>query len=389
MQVHSRLREIMREQGLTVKELQQRSGAGREPISALRGNKWQRVSRVVMGRICAALNITFNDLFILNPEDIWAPIKLSGEVTIHYGSHSEARLAGGGGDELILAGQSIGVWDMRAANLIIEHLKRAGLEVDVKLQEHVTGAERGYDPSVRDAIRQIFEGGNHVVIGSPIANRFTEEVVCYAFGVTPYAPQMRAAFPYGFVWDAWRRVTSSFGWQGMGKEFGIWSTRREKLVARCTIVKEGEGQDCALILVYRIFVPQTRREHGSDAERVVICILGHSGAGTFAGAKAAIDSKHAAGLYPPQRGTPHMRVVSATYTRAPNPTPYDNREVTGAVLVDGVAATETSREEPSHRRPSREKRAKASPPPRKPGGGQRADHPHPGASALLSAPRGR
>jgi DNA-binding Xre family transcriptional regulator len=391
MQVHSRLREIMRERGLGVKELLEMSGVGRDAIAALRGNKWQRVSRAVMGKICAALNITFNDLFILNPEDIWAPIKLSGEVTIHYGSRSETRLLGSASDDFILAGQWIGVWDMRAANLIIEYLKRAGLEVNVIMKEHVTGLERGYDPSVRDSIRQIFESGNHVVIGSPIANQFTEEVVCYAFGVTPYAPNMREAFPYGFVWDSRRRATSSFGWQGVGNEFGIWSTRAERLVARCTIVKEGQGQDCALILVYRIFVPQARREHGSDAERVVICILGHSGAGTYAGANAAIDSKYAGELYPAERGKPHMRVISATYTRAPSETPRDNREVTGAELVEESQPKPASGAPPrgSHRRRPRKGAKQSAPLHPKSVHGDRSGRTESGAHVLFSAARGR
>jgi DNA-binding Xre family transcriptional regulator len=393
MQVHSRLREIMRERQIKVETLHRWAGVSREAISALRTDNWQRVGRSVMGRICGALNITLEQLFILNPEDIWAPIKLSGEVTVHYGSRSlpDASHAIPSADETLLTGQYIGVWDMRAIKLILEYLKQTGPEVSVTLQEHVTGVERVFDPSARDAVRKIFESGNHVVIGSPIANQFTEEVVCHAYEVPPYAPQKRDAFPYGFVWDSRRTITSSFGWQGIGNEFGIASTRSDKLVALRTMVKEGEGQDCALVIVYRIFVPPARRQHGENKECVVICILGHSGAGTFAGAQVATDPKYAGELYPAERSKPLMRVVRAAYTRAPIPSLRDNREVTGADLVTEPQSEPAPGDPPrGSGRPRPKKRTRQSPPPhRKSVPSDRSGRTESAAHPLLSAPRGR
>ena len=127
MQVHCRLRGIMDERGIKVEELHRMSGVGREAISALRGRNWQRVSGVVMGRLCATLDITPNDLFVLNPEDIWAPIKLGGELTIHYGSRSfeETQHGPDAAGESVLTGQYVGVWDMRAYKLITEFLKQS------------------------------------------------------------------------------------------------------------------------------------------------------------------------------------------------------------------------------------------------------------------------
>src|SRR5262249_12657632 len=61
---------------------------------------------------------------------------------------------------------------------------------------------------------------------------------------------------------------------------------------------------------------------------------GHSGAGTYAGAMVAIDAAAAPRLYPPDRGTPHFRVVQGTYTSCPAVPRRDNREVTGAVLIE-------------------------------------------------------
>ncbi len=359
MQVHCRLREIMDERRIKVEALHRMSGVGREAISTLRGSGWQRVSRVAIGKLCGTLNVTPNDLFILYPDDIWAPIKLGGKLTIHYGSRfDEAPHSGDGAGEMVLAGQFVGVWDMRTCELINEYLKQSGFDVSVTLKEHVTGRERGYDPMVREAVHQIFDHGNHLLIGSPVANQSAEEVVCHAFGVPPYTPGKRGTFPYGFVWDARRPGPSSFGWEAIGKEVGIASTQTGKLVAQRTMVKAGEGRDCALILVYRIFVPPARREREGGRERVVICILGHSGAGTLAGAKVAIDPRYAAGLYPRQCGVPHMRVVSATYTRAPIASMHDNREVMDAFLVD-EPTPETDPPHPANGGKPRRKRKRA------------------------------
>jgi hypothetical protein len=171
------------------------------------------------------------------------------------------------------------------------------------------------------------------------------------------------------VWGSQHSITSSFGWQGVGKQFGIASTRDQKLVAFRTTVKEGEGQDCALILVCRLLVPPARRSPGADKDRVIICILGHSGAGTFAGAQVATAPRLAAGLYPPQRSVshmrvaPHMRVVSATYTRAPSTSLRDNRVVTGAYLVDEeLSPSPVSNDSATRRAPSKRKKSSRMPP---------------------------
>jgi hypothetical protein len=303
----------------------------------LRTNNWTRVSRDVIGKICGALNITLDDLFVLVPVDIWAPIRLSREVTIHYGSRSVSELhrAPSVSGAPWFSRQYAGVWDMRSFFHIFEYLKERCPDVSVRFQEHPTGVERGFDPSVREAVRQVFASGNHLVFGSPIANQFAEEVVCFAYGVPPYAPGQRDKFPYGFVWDSERgSITSSFGWQGDGAEFGIVSTRSGRQVASRTVVEQGEGQDCALILVQRMMQAPARRRHGADVERIVTVFLGHSGPGTLAAVQVATDQRFAVGLYPPERSKPHMRAVAAEYTRASVASQLDKRQVTEAHLVE-------------------------------------------------------
>ena len=182
--------------------------------------------------------------------------------------------------------------------------------------------------------QRIFEdGNNHLVIASPVANQFAEEVVCHAYGVAPYNPQMRGRFPYGFVWDDWRQVRSSFGWQGQGKQFGIAALPSNKMVAPHVIVPVGDGSDGALILVYRVFQAPAQREIGDDDERVIICFLGYSGLGTLAAAQLATNPDYAAGLYPPARQVPRMRALACKTYREPSAFLGDTRTLTEVKLI--------------------------------------------------------
>ncbi len=207
------------------------------------------------------------------------------------------------------------------------------LDIRIRFEEHITGAGRGTDPAVRASAQRVFEGGNHIIIASPVANQFAEEVVCHAYGVPPYNPQLREVFPYGFQWDHWRQVRSSFGWQGDGKQFGIAALPSGKVVAEHVVVPSGEGKDGALILVYRVFRAPSQREQNDDDERIVICLLGYGGPGTDAAARLATNPEFAAGLYPPGRRVPRMRAVTCRYFREASEAQIDNREVTEVKLI--------------------------------------------------------
>jgi DNA-binding Xre family transcriptional regulator len=281
----------MRDRSMTVETLRRRAAISAETIAALRNNTGQQVSYRALGAICAELGVTLDQLFELIPEDIWAPIRTGREVTIHYGSRAWVESLPGQqhGRARDQVRQYIGVWDQRAINLIGEHLHRAGSEVYIAQEEHVTWAGRGSEPEAPKAARKAFAQGNHVLIGSPMANQFAEEVVCLVYDVPPHAPAMRDRFPYGFVWES--HVASSFGWKSEGGELGIASTRTNTLLAPRTTVLDGYGRDCALVLVHRI-LPRERspgEQRRAEGERVIIAILGHTGLGTYAGAKLAID----------------------------------------------------------------------------------------------------
>lgn len=333
--LHCRLKEIMREKGMSVAELHRISGVSRETICILRNNGPTGVSTRSVARVCAALGVGIGDLFELLVEDIWRPIRLTKEVTIHFGSRvlHEPKPARRGDVDTIISRQYLGSWDFRAFQRVSEYLLNLKLDIRISFKEHITGAGRGFDPAVRASAKELFAGGNHIVIGSPIANQFTEEVVCHSYGVAPYNPQMRSAFPYGFVWDDWRNVRSSFGWQGQGKQFGVAALPSNKIVAPHVIVPSGEGVDAGLILVHRLYQAPSRREAGDDDERIVICFLGYSGPGTLGAAQVATNPEFATGLFPSDRKGPRMRAVACKYFRHESALPDDNREVTEATLV--------------------------------------------------------
>jgi len=332
--VHCRLKELMAERRLGVDELHLRARIAKETISLLRGNRSKAVSMRAIARLCAVLGVGIGELFEVLPEDLWLPIRLAKEVTVHFGSRAvTAPQPVRGEDPAMISCQFVGSWDFRAFQCLSEHLMGLDRDIRVRFKEHITGAGRGIDPAVRASAQSIFEGGNHIVIGSPIANQFTEEVVCHAYGVAPYNPQMRTAFPYGFQWDDRRPVRSSFGWQGNRKHVGIAALPSNEIVAPHVLVPEGEGTDGALILVYRVFQPLAQRQVGDDDERIVICLLGHSGPGTVAAARLATDPEFAAGLYPASRKLPRMRAVACKYFREPGAKYDDNREVTSVSLI--------------------------------------------------------
>lgn len=328
--LHCRLKEHMTRLGLTVDQLHRIARVSRETISQLRSNSFKGVSKRAISRICGALGLSIGELFEVLLEDIWLPIRLAGEVTIHFGSRNllEPQPARGDGADVLISRDFVGSWDLRAFQRASAYLQSLRPGIQVRFEEHTTGAGRGNDPAVRASAKRLFEGGNHIVIGSPIANQFTEEVVCHAYGVSPYNPETRDAFPYGFVWDSWRHVRSSLGVQGQRKPFGIAALPSNRIVAPHVVVPQGEGKDGALILVHRIFRAPSRRESGDEVESVIICLLGISGPGTEAAARLATNPEFAAGLYPPARNVPRMRAIRCKTFRHASATPDDNREVT-------------------------------------------------------------
>jgi hypothetical protein len=128
---------------------------------------------------------------------------------------------------------------------------------------------------------------------------------------------------------------SSFGAPSGAGQLGIIETQSQRVVAERTVVPEGEGSDCGLIMTYRFSPPETeRRLGGENDDYIIIVIMGHSGCGTLASAQLLCDEETAAGLlYPEERDLPAFGVCAATYTRARSSLQLDNRIVRSAELV--------------------------------------------------------
>jgi len=328
MRIVCRLSTIMRDRGFNAKQLAKHAGVSRETISRISNNTFTRLRRDIVGRICGALEITsLDELFEVYEANIFFPIRLHKEVTFHVGSDSLAH----GRDsaaETSIDRLSMGAWDFRAMKVIHEYLNRTVPGIRVHVEEHVR-----YDPTVADTLDRTFDRGNHILFGSQIANQFTEEVVCRTHGVPPYSPERRSEFPFVFHWDTRRTIASSFGVRATGRKIGIVSSRTGKVLAAHTRVTSGQGEDGALVMAYRVWRAPVRRQFGREDENIVIAILGYSGIGTYGGARVAIDPEASRELYPVRTGSPLMRVVSVGYTRPPDPSPRDSREVTTAQLV--------------------------------------------------------
>jgi DNA-binding Xre family transcriptional regulator len=325
VRIRFRLSELMAERGIEhVTDLAERACVSRNAIGALKNGTWQRVDRETLTRLCGALDATVGDLFVTEPADIWFPIRLRGEVTIHLGSISKAVPRAGG--QLVpcerIEPQLVGYWDVRSLSYLMEHLARLAPRVTIRLREHMSGS----DSRGRTRVDELFEGGNHIILGSPLVNPIAEEVVCRCYKVAPRMVSPAAEIPYWFSWQSWQSVASSFGESGEGRKLGVVRSRDRTMVARRTVVKEGRGEDCGLLLSYRRRLPPARRQYGRDDECIIIAILGHSGCGTLAGTWSACEPEVAARLYPSERNTPLLRTFRAGYLRSASSSSLDNRE---------------------------------------------------------------
>jgi DNA-binding Xre family transcriptional regulator len=323
------LREIMKARNLQVTDLCKAAGVHRSLVNNLRQNTFERLPRAGIAKICKALDLPLGELFSFHEEHPWFAVRLHHNLTVHLGCNtfnSPERTTEDG----VFGRHYYGSWDIRSYVELREFLDGFADKITVRYRGHDFTAETD-----QRAIDAVFGQGDHLLIGSPISNRFMEFVICRMYDVPPFTAQMRTKFPLNFVWDSSRSVPSSFGYKGQGGEFGIFSHQAGRLVARRTFVAQGEGEDCGLIVVQRLFQPVKNRRHfGRDDHRVIICILGHSGPGTLAALRVATDPTYGPYLWPQEFGTPVMAVVSARYTRAPGAEGRDNRVLTRCELVD-------------------------------------------------------
>jgi len=187
-----------------------------------------------------------------------------------------------------------------------------------------------------DAAQRLFRDDNHIILGSPRANSFTEAVVSRIYGATPRRPRELDKFPYGFMWDSYREIPSAFGCRSRGAACGVYSTASRKVVAPYREVERGTGTDAAIVLVRFMYANRSTSHYADRDRRVLIALLGYGGLGTYGAARAVVDPDMMRGMYPPRpedlhkvSGVPNwpplMRPLRIEYTREPARNGYDNR----------------------------------------------------------------
>ena len=320
-----RLDRIMRERGLTQKELHEISGVDTEVIRKLCSGRWKGVYRSVIGKLCAALGIKVADFFEDVPADIWFPIRRDRKVTVHLGSTS-LEASGGGPDGAYIDRLGIGTWDVRALFRVYAYLNSTTIGgVVFEYDEHAADL---HDPS---RVEALFQRGNHLIFGSPIVNPMAEDVVCRGFSIPPRERAHARNLPYRFRWD---RVTeSSVGEFGGRSDPGI-VRGMDELVARRTRIASGDGEDCGLVFTYR-YNPDASDdgEVSEDTECVVIAVMGHGGCGTRGGTELVCGDDVACELYPEQPNVGTLRAFRVTYRRAERASGFDNRNIVSCELM--------------------------------------------------------
>lgn len=315
----------MRRKNLTQRELWLLTGISERQIRNLMTGAWKRVSKSTIGRLCAALDATPDELFEVLPADIWFPIRRDHKVTVHLGSTSlESRGGAVDGNDIDRLG--IGTWDVRSLAHVTDYLNRTLGGVVFEYVEHTQDL---YEPSRVDAV---FAKGNHLIIGSPIVNPIAEDAVCRAFGVPSRQSCDAGVFPYRFLWD--RARDSAFGTTN-GHGPGIIAAGEFEPIARRTVICGGEnGEDCGLVFTYRHDPAGRSGGETTDGDAIIIAVMGHSGCATLAGTQLLCTEAGAQAVYPAQASQGVLRAFRVGYRRPDASSGrFDNREIVSHDLI--------------------------------------------------------
>lgn len=320
----------MEERHVSFAELSRRIDVHEQTLRSMARHSLSRIDFDVLGRICSDLTIEISDLLVLEPDDIWAPILTRGEVTIHYGSRTLTAAPGKNGQPSIPL-QYIGKWDDEASRCVSEYLYQRG-HVRITYADYMSGDNAMAASGLATMTRNILREGNHIVLGSPLANTLVEYVMCAMYGVAPFDQASFTRFPYAFEWRPDRQARSAFG-RAVETVPGIRCNRSNRLVAKQSIVDSGRGDDCGIICVHRGVSIKRFAKRVEQEERVIAVLMGHGGPGTLAAAQLATSPRTAPEFYPETIDSPYSRAFQVTYERPPSPHPIDNRVIVHNDLI--------------------------------------------------------
>lgn len=311
MKIRSRLGPLLKEKHMTRAELQRRTGLHKRVITRLFADTWEQIGRQSLEAVCKALDIhKIGDLIELYDANIFYSMLGQRKVTIYFGAQTELENEPATG----IVKLSQGIWDTRAAFYISNHLrqKSPNLEVQYEIVISRPSDKINYD-YIRDTMRRIESGGNHIIIGSPFSNILTEYVLCSFYKARPLTPEDQARIPYRFVYTRNHWIPSTLGFYTNPKrrlQPGIYSERKSKVIAFKRFVTVGEGMDCGIIACKRHRSPGTS---GFDNEGVILVLAGYSGTATLGAARLAVDRPGE--IFPERLDDPLTRVISVKYTK--------------------------------------------------------------------------
>lgn len=330
-----RLREILRERGWRLSQLARETGLNEDRLRDLLHDRWARLERGELTRLIQVLDVPPSELFEVWRRDVFFGARRSGGLTIHVSSQSVGHSQEDARAQGRLDGLFVSLWDARAADCVYWYARSLGISVrfcyHAPLGSGQTTPER--------TVEELFPEGSHVVVGSPLAFDLSERTASLIHRVPPFDCRSLDRFEFNFVWARHRPQKSSFGFTSVGDEMppGVFSVRRRKLVARRTAAEGGQGEDCGLIVTFRIpATPREWKKTGIRRERCIVILAGHGGPGTLGCAHAVTDERLTPEFYPPQGWIPWMRAVRATVWRNPPRLAegFDNRQLCSVDLVD-------------------------------------------------------
>lgn len=313
MRIRSKLDQILKEKHITRAELHRRTGLHKRVLRRFYMDDWRQISRSSLEAICNALEITrIGDLMELYDENIFYPILTQRTVTIYLGAQADAQSNGAAH----LAKLSQSIWDTRAAFYISDYLRKKSTDIDVQFEIIISRpTDRINYDALRDIMKRITSGGNHIVIGSPASNILAEYVLCSFYKARPLTPEDQAKIPYRFAWPDALDFGSTLGKYADKKrkqhlDAGIYGERRGKVIAVNKFATVGEGADCGIIAVKRH--KRERHAHGPE-EGLVMVLAGYSGTATLGAARIAVEKPGE--IFPGNLDEPLMRVISVKYTK--------------------------------------------------------------------------
>jgi DNA-binding Xre family transcriptional regulator len=315
MVIRLRLRELLESRSINQAELGRRAGMREERVSRLVRNGWMEIKRDEIGRLLKVLRATPEELFEVHEPNVFFGARWDGPLQIHVSARRmvphERSAVRPHRKRAARAPLGFNSRDIEALKLIQDRTRKLGIASEFVM--HTPDTTRAARPM------DLFDSGSHVIIGSNMTGELSEYAVAHMYGAPAFDELYLKRFPFNFSWGANRSFESSFGFDGPARNLpeGIYSTREKKIVATRTHKLGGLGEDCGLIIVYRVESPSGDDPRGVRRERCLTVLAGHGRHGTLGCARLLVDPEHEARLYPEKERKAKMFAVQVEYFRQP------------------------------------------------------------------------